>query len=98
MRLGETPKKIWKSPKEMIGKFNRTHKQLDRLMILDYAWNHLVGNKAKFWVLKAVQGNCLFVETKVAVAKNELMIRREQLIKELNKYFETPWIKKIEVK
>ena len=98
MKLGQNPKKVWKSTGEIVGKFNTVHKQLDRLMILDYAWNHLVGNKAKFWVLKAVQGNCLFVETKAAVAKNELIARREQLIKELNKYFDTSWIKKIDVK
>jgi len=98
MKLGQNPKKGWKSSGEIVGRFNKIHTQLDRLMILDYAWNHLVGNKTKFWVLKAVQGNSLFVEAKAAVAKNELIARREQLIKELNKYFDTPWIRKIDVK
>ena len=98
MKLGDKPKKNWRSPAESVGRFHFLEKKLNRLMILDYAWDHLVGNKKKFWVLKAVQGDCLFVETKVAVAKNELIARREQLIKELNKYFDTPWIKKIDVK
>ena len=98
MKLGAKPKKNWRSPAESVGKFRSVQKQLNRLMILEYVWDHLVGNKKKFWVLKAVQGNCLFVETKAAVAKNELVARREQLIKELNKNFDTPWIKKIDVK
>ena len=98
MKLGDKPKKIWKSPADSMGKFHSVQKKLNRLMILEYAWDHLVGNRKKFWVLKAVQNNCLFVETKVAVAKNELIARREQLMKELNKYFDTPWIKKIDVK
>lgn len=98
MKLGDKPKKNWRSPGESVGKFRTIEKKLNRLMILEYTWDHLVGNKKKFWILKAVQGDCLFVETKAAVAKNELIARREQLIKELNKYFETPWIKKIDVK
>ena len=98
MKLGQNPKKLWKSSQELLSGFNPVNKQLNRLMILDHVWKNLVGNKAKFWVLKAVQGGSLFVETKAAVARNELIARRGQLIKELNKHFEKPWIEKIEVK
>lgn len=97
MKLGQNPKKIWNNTAE-IGPLKRLGNQFGRLAILDYAWNNLVGNKKNFWVLKAVKGNHLIVETKAAVAKNELIARREQLIKELNKYFSTSWIKQIEVK
>ena len=49
-------------------------------------------------MLTAVQGGTLFVQVKISVAKNELIARRQQLITELNKHFERPWIKKIEIK
>jgi len=98
MKFGQNPKKEWKSARELGNVFNPLGKKLNRLLILDHVWKKLVGNKSKFWVLKAVQGGTLFVETKAAVAKNELIARREQLIKELNKNFNPPWIEKIDVK
>ena len=78
MKLGDKPKKIWKSPADSMGKFHSVQKKLNRLMILEYAWDHLVGNRKKFWVLKAVQNNCLFVETKVA-AQNAAILAVEML-------------------
>ena len=98
MKFGAKPRKEWRSSKELESRFNPLHKQLNRLMILNHVWNELVGNKGRFWVLTAVQGGTLFVQVKISVAKNELIARRQQLITELNKHFERPWIKKIEIK
>lgn len=98
MKFGAKPHKEWRSSKELEYSFNPLHQQLNRLMILNHVWNELVGNKGRFWVLTAVQGGTLFVQVKISVAKNELIARRQQLITELNKHFERPWIKKIEIK
>lgn len=97
MKFGQPPRKNWHCAQELESGYNKLSKQLNRLMILDHVWKQLVGLKSRFWVLKAVQGDTLYVQVKVSVAKNELVARRQQLITELNKHFEKTWIKKIEI-
>lgn len=97
MRFGQKPRRIWNCASELESRFNRLNLRLNRLMVLDHVWTQLVGNKAKFWKLEAVKGNILVVAVKVSVAKSELTGRREQLVKEINKHFEKPWIEKIEI-
>ena len=97
MKLGQPPKKQWSSSQELKTSYNRLSKTFNRLMILDYVWNKQVGEKAKFWVLKAVQKDTLFVQVKASVAKHELNAQQRQLIRELNKHFDTAWIKKIKI-
>ncbi len=76
---------------------NPLARRLNRLMILDHVWKQLVGNKGRFWVLKAVKDDTLYVQVKVSVAKNELIAKRQQLMAELNKHFQTPWIRHIDI-
>ena len=90
-------KKQWRSSQELAAPRNNLGRSLNRLMVLDYVWGQLVGNKSRFWVLKAVQKNTIFVQVKLSVAKNELTGKRRWLIQELNKHFESPWIKHIEI-
>ena len=66
-------------------------------MILEHVWTRLVGDKGRFWELKGVQSGTLYIQVKMAVAKNELIARQRQLIREINKHFDSPWIKKIEI-
>jgi len=87
----------WRNLTQPSGRFNKITTQIDRLMLLGYAWNTVVGEKQRFWVLEAVQAGTLFVKVKAAVAKNELVGRRRALIQALNKYFDKPWIKHIEI-
>lgn len=95
MKYGQSSKKDLVSSEELKNNYNRLSKTLNRLMILDYVWKQQVGAKARFWVLKAVQKDTLFVQVRASVAKNELQARQSQLIRELNKAFDTPWIKRI---
>lgn len=97
MKFGATPRESWKHSTDLNGKYNRLNSQLNRLMILDHVWDHLIGDKKRFWKLTGVKGSCIYVSVKLSVAKNELVSRREMLIKELNKHFDKPWIKKIEI-
>ena len=97
MKFGETPRKVWHSSSDLNNKFNRLNSRLNRLLILDHVWSKLVGNRGKFWVLKAVQNGTLYVQVKIPVARSELVAKKSQLITELNKHFDTPWIKKIEI-
>lgn len=98
MPFARDPKKQWHNSGELAGKYSRLSSTLNRLMLLDYVWKKLVGNKEKFWKLDAVQGHTIFVKVRVAVAKNELNARKSVLIKELNKHFKSPWIERIEIK
>ena len=98
MKFGQNPRKEWHSSADLESRFNRLSSRLNRLMILDHVWTQLVGNKGKFWVLTAVQHDTLYVQVKVSVARNELIAKKQQLITELNKHFDTPWIKRIEIK
>lgn len=93
----DNKKTRWHSADEITKSFNRSNIQINRLMLLDYAWKKIVNERARFWVLSAVQGSTLFVKVKISVAKNELVGRRREIIRELNKYFDKPWIKHIEI-
>ena len=97
MKFGAKPHTIWNKSSELNQKYNRLNNQINKLMLLDYAWKKVVGEKEKFWKLKAVQKGTLLVEIKLSVARNELTARRETIIKEINKYFDKPYIEKIEV-
>ncbi len=97
MKFGQSPKKQWRSSQELGSQFNPLSKTLNRLMVLDYVWGQLIGNKSRFWVLQAVKKDTLYVQVKASVAKNELIGRRREIIRELNKHFESPWIKHIEI-
>ena len=97
MKFGAKPREIWKKSEELNGKYNRLHTKLNRLMVLDHVWKQRVGNKERFWKLIAVKQHTLYVIVTLSVARNELIAQREMLIKELNKYFDKPWIEKIEI-
>lgn len=97
MKFGARPREIWKSSSELEGKFNKLSVRLNRLMLLDHVWKRLTGEREKFWKLIAVKGSCLYVSVRLSVARNELIGRRESLIRELNKHFDKPWIEKIEI-
>ena len=97
MKFGATPRKTWYASANLENRFNKLSSRLNRLLILEHVWTQLVGNKTQFWVLHAVQNDTLYVKVNIAVAKNELIARRQQLIKELNKHFSQPWIKRIEI-
>lgn len=97
MKFGQNPKKQWRCSQELKNPRNTLSRSLNRLVVLEYVWEKLVGNKGRFWVLQAVKKDTLYVQVKVSVARNELTGKRRWLITELNKYFESPWIKHIEI-
>ena len=97
MKFGVPPRPTWYASSSLNSRFNKLSNRLNRLLILEHVWTQLVGNKAKFWVLHAVQNDTLYVKVRVAVAKNELVARRVELMSELNKHFDKPWIKRIEI-
>jgi hypothetical protein len=97
MKFGQKPAPIWHESKELKNSFSKLNSQVNRLLLLDNLWEKVTGSRAKFWNLYAVKGNTVFVKVKVMAARHELLLKEKELIKELNKNFEKPWIKKISI-
>jgi hypothetical protein len=97
MKLGQEPPKIWHEASELKGNYNRLNSQINRLLLLENIWDKVVGSKAKFWQIDAVQKNTIFVKVKVVAARQELLLNKANIIKELNKYFQRAWIKEISI-
>ncbi len=88
---------IWHGSNELKTGFNRFSSQINRLVLLENIWNKTLGAKAKFWQLYAVQKNTIFVKVKVISARQELLLNKANIIKELNKHFQRAWIKEISI-
>ena len=97
MRLGAKPRKIWNSAADLSRGFNPLNLKLNRLMVLNSVWQKIAGEKSKFWVLDTATNDAIFIKVKNAAAKHDLAGRSAEFVKELNKYFDKPWIKKIEI-
>lgn len=97
MKLGQKPGKIWHETKELSNRFSKLNSQINRLLLLDNIWERVTGTKSKFWSLYAVKGNTIYVKVNVMAARHELLLRQKIIITELNKNFDTPWIKQISI-
>lgn len=97
MKLGQEPPKIWHEMSDLTGKFNSLNSQVKRLLLLEKVWDNVIGSKGKFWKLDGVQKDTIFVKVKVVAARQELLLNKEMLIRELNKHFQKAWIKEISV-
>lgn len=74
----------------------RSGMSVSRLGLLDRAWEKLYGHQKRLWTLEAVQRGVLFVRVSSSTAAYELDHRAPGMIRELNKEFDSAWIKKIE--
>ena len=97
MKLGAKPRKIWNSAADLAQNFNPLNKRLNRLMVLNSVWFKTTGAKSRFWVLDAADDDAIFVKVNSAAARHDLAARGAEIIRELNKYFDKPWIKRIEI-
>ena len=88
----------WHNSSELLKPYSRLNLRLKQLILLDNLWTALLKNRAKFWELDSVQGGTIFVKVKSSPARHELLLKEKELIKELNKRFSKPWIKKILIK
>lgn len=91
----ENKKEIWHKPQEIKSSFCRFNNTINRLILLESLWNKILGKKADYWVLDAVKGGSIYVKVTVMAARHELKLKEKEIIRELNKNFQTPWIKEI---
>jgi len=90
-------KALWHSSEEVSKNFYGLNHKLSRLLLLESLWDKVTAGRAKFWVLHAVKGGIIIVKVKSSAAKQELMFKKKDLIKELNKNFDRPWIREISI-
>ena len=84
------------SAKDVVRSFGfKTGAQGDRLAILDAVWEKEAGHYAKYWKLDAVRKGVLYIRASSPVAAQELQLRGPSLLRALNKYFKSGWIKAI---
>ncbi len=88
-------RKTWSSASDIKTRFNGMARSLDRLMILNTVWNKEAGRMSDHWNIDGVQDGTIFVKTKSAAAAQELSMRSTVMVKNLNKYFDSPWIRAI---
>jgi hypothetical protein len=67
----------------------------DRLAVLDAIWKKEIGRLGDHCELLGVDRSYILVKPRSAAAANELALRSSVLVKSLNKYFKSPWIKAI---
>ena len=91
----ENKKEIWHKSDEIKSSFSKFNNTINRLILLDVLWNKVLGRKADYWVLDSVKGGSIYVKVTVMAARHELKLKEKEIIKELNKNFNTPWIKQI---
>lgn len=73
--------------------------RVERFVILEKAWEALpfIGRALRrHWSLEAVQKDKVIVKVSSAPARHELLLHKTQIIRELNKHFESPWIRDIQ--
>ena len=91
----ENKKEVWHKSDEIKSSFSKFNSTINRLILLDVLWNKVLGRKADYWVLDSVKGGSIYVKVTVMAARHELKLKEKEIIKELNKNFNTPWIKQI---
>jgi hypothetical protein len=95
VKFGQKPPVIWHKAGEVKSSFYRLNAHVNRLLLLESLWENKTGGKSRFWRLYAVKGGVIYVKTAAPAARQELMLKEKELIRELNKNFDRPWIKQI---
>ena len=83
------------SAKDAVRSFGFKTAQPDRLIILDHVWEKEAGGYAKHWKLTAVRKGVIYVTPSSPAAAMELQLRSPALMRGINKYFKSAWIKAI---
>ncbi|MEW5950334.1 MAG: DciA family protein [Elusimicrobiota bacterium] len=67
------------------------------LPILSAAWEREYGGLSKHFTLEGIEKNSIIVKASGSCAANEIKIRKNEIIRTLNKYFKNKWIKDVKV-
>ncbi|MBI3548817.1 MAG: DUF721 domain-containing protein [Elusimicrobia bacterium] len=88
--------KGWTDSKDIVRAWQfKTGARSERLAVLNAAWEKEMGHLAQHWKLQGVRRGILYVIPKSPAAALELRMRIPTLLRSLNKYFKSAWIKDI---
>ena len=69
--------------------------RVENLMILNYVWKNEMKEFSSYCTIDSIDGRTLVLKVDNSVIKNELLIRKSEIIKKINKHFKTGFIKDI---
>ena len=99
MRTMPQPKRPrWTTGQDLVQSFQyRTGLSGDRLAIVSALWQKELGHLSGHWELVGFKQGTLYVKPRSAAAAQELQLRGAGIARNLNKYFNRPWIKAIKI-
>jgi len=69
--------------------------KIENLMILNSIWNQELKEFSNYCDIHSMEGNTLVLKTKNSVIKNEMFIRKDEIIRKINSYFKSRFVKNI---
>jgi hypothetical protein len=91
-------RKIRRRPETLSEIVNRKfYKNIDlnKLFMVEYVWNNEVKEYSKYCKIFAVEKRNLVLKAKNSVIKNEIFIKKDDILKKINKHFKTRFIRDI---
>lgn len=80
------------SSKKIFGGIN-----FDRFAILEYAWQKEIGFLGRYCKLLGIDGSFLVINPCSSAVASEISMKSSQIVRDINKYFDGPWIKGIKI-
>lgn len=65
------------------------------LPLLDYIWKNKFSNYSSMCEIDAIERNVLVLKPHNNIIKNEIYIKKDQIVREINKHFKKKFIKDI---
>ena len=71
--------------------------RLENLMILNSVWKEEMKEFSDYCEIDSIDKKTLVLKVKNSVIKNELFMRKDEILKKINKHFNSPFIKDIKL-
>jgi len=71
--------------------------KLENLMILNSVWKEEMKEFLDYCEIDSIDKKTLVLRVKNSVIKNELFMRKDEILKKINKHFKSPFIKDIKL-
>jgi len=68
------------------------------LLMLENVWDRELGRMSQFARISAIEKACLVVEADSSAVMQEISLRRQELVRKINKHFPVPFIQHITVR
>lgn len=69
----------------------------EKITILNNVWEKELGGLHRFWILRGIKNRVIYVKATTSAASHELHMRKNEVVKRINKHFRGDWIKGIRI-